>query len=329
MKKLFIAFLGVYLLVYMVTGENKGQAAEKKYPVKPITFISPVEAGGGADVQARPLVEKLSVLLGQPVMVVNKPGAGSSIANRAIHDAKPDGYTIGNGTASIVSNKLMGLLPYDYRDFTILGAFLDAVPIVLAATKTQRPFKTLEEVITFTKANPGEVSVASGGKGQTWWIGAMEFQNITGVKFTIIPQEGAGGFSIAQVAGGHTDLGVLGLAEGKPQIDAGNVRFLATFGGRRPFAYPNVPTLKELGYDVKLSSLNVVMGPPNMPKDVVDILVKAVEVGAKDPDYKKFLEERNNTMSIYLTPEQALRQYDEQRKVFRDILEKTGLLKEK
>jgi tripartite-type tricarboxylate transporter receptor subunit TctC len=328
MKKMGIIFLATLWVLVCSPGE-RAEAAEKKYPVKPITFISPVEAGAGAYVQAQPVVDKLSTLLGVPLMYVAKPGAGSSIANRTVHDAKPDGYTIGNGTVSIVANKLMGLLPYDYRDFTILGAFLDAVPVIVSSPKTQKNFKTLQEVVTFAKANPGEVTLAAGSKGQNWWIAAMEFQQLAGIKFNTIPQEGAGAFSIAQVAGGHTDLGCLGLAEGKGQIDAGNARFLATFGKRRPFSYPNVPTLNELGYPVKLSSLNVVMGPPGMPKDVVDILVKAVETAAKDPDYRKYLEERNNTMSIYLTPEQAIQQYREAREVFRDILGKTGLLKEK
>jgi len=84
-----------------------------------------------------------------------------------------------------------------------------------------------------------------------------------------------------------------------------------------------------LGYKVKITSLNVVMGPPKMPKDVVDILVGAIEKAAKDPDYRKFLEERNNTVSIYLTPEESVRQYDEQRQVFRAVLGDAGLLKEK
>ena len=260
---------------------------------------------------------------------MNKPGAGATIANREIHDAKPDGYTIGMGSIAVVINKLQGMLPYDYHDYTILGAFLNAVPTVVAATKTKRPFKTIPEIISFAKLHPKEVSVACTQKGGPWWVAAMEFQSITGAKFNMIPQEGAGGIAVTQVAGGHTDFGIVGLAESKSQIDAGNVRFLATFGDKRPFTYPNVPTLKELGYDVKVSSLCVAMGPPNMPKEITDKLVKAVEIVAKDPDYRKFLEERNNTISLYLNPEGAVKRYDDQREVFRDILSKAGILKEK
>jgi len=306
-----------------------GPSAAATYPAKSITIVSPFPPGGGNDIVCRALVNKLSGILGQPVVVVNKPGAGSSIGYRAIHDAKADGYTIGIGMATVVANKLQGLLPYDFREFTMLGAFQMAVPAVVGATKGQHNFKTIQEAIDFARAHPGEVSVASGGKGQTWWIGCQEFQMLTKAKFNVIPQEGAGGYSIAQVAGGHTDLGVLGLAEGKSQIDAGNARLLATFGDRRPFSYPNVPTLKELGYDVKVCSLVSAIGPPHMPKEVVGPLVKAIAIAAKEPEYRKFLEERNNTISLYLTPEEQFRRYMEQREVFREVLDKAGLLKEK
>ena len=104
MKKL-VFFASLFCCAGLVIGGGWAQAAEK-YPSKPITFIVPLEAGGGGDVQTRPLAARLAELLGQPVVVVNKPGAGSSIGYRAIHDAKADGYTIGIGMATIVANKL-------------------------------------------------------------------------------------------------------------------------------------------------------------------------------------------------------------------------------
>ena len=306
-----------------------GLQAAEKFPNKPITFIIPIEAGGGGDIQVRPLAAQVGTLIGQPLMVVNKPGAGSSIGYREIHDSKPNGYTFGVGMATIVANKLQGLLPYDFRDFTMLGGYQMAVPALIASTKGKRNFKTLQELVEFAKKHPDEVTAASGGKGQTWWIASVEFFNKAGIKVKIIPQEGAGGFSVAQVAGGHVDLACAGLAEAKPQIDAGNARLLATLGPRRPFAYPDVPTLKELGYDCKTASLVSCVGPPGMPKDVVGILVKAIETAAKNPEYKKFLEERNNTISFYRTPEEALATYSEHRAMFREILSNAGLLKEK
>jgi tripartite-type tricarboxylate transporter receptor subunit TctC len=328
MKKLLIVFLSVFFVVTVAPWGDGVQAAEK-YPVRPITYVMTVEAGGGADLSARPLCEKLGSVLGQPIMVVNKPGAGSSIGNREIHDARPNGYTVGVGTATIVTNKLLGLLPYDYRDYTVLGAYQKTVPAIVAATKGKRTFKTLQEVVEFARLHPGEVSIAAGAKGQMWWLAAMEFQAVSGAKFNIIPQEGAGGFSITQVAGGHVDIGVLGVSEGKPMIDAGNARLLAIYGNTPPHAYPNAPTLDGLGFKCKTSTMASVIGPPNMPKEITEVLIKAVEIAAKDPDYRKIVEERSSTVCLYLPPEQAIEDYAKLREIFRDILGNAGLLKEK
>ncbi|RPJ40856.1 MAG: tripartite tricarboxylate transporter substrate binding protein, partial [Deltaproteobacteria bacterium] len=129
--------------------------AAEKFPVKPMEFIVPLEAGSDGDVIARPVMQKVSQLLGQPVMIVNKPGAGSSIGYREVHRAKPDGYTTGWGSATLISNKLQGVSPLDYHDFTMLGTFATYFPVIVAATNTKRPFKTIQEVISYGKAHPG------------------------------------------------------------------------------------------------------------------------------------------------------------------------------
>lgn len=303
--------------------------AAETYPVKPIIFIVPTEAGADADVLARPFVQKLSNILGQTIMVVNKPGAGSSIGYREIHGAKPDGYTIGSGYTSLVSNKLQGLSPFDHRDLSIMGTFYSWGPTIVASTKTQRPFKTIEEVLAFAKSRPEEVSIATSGVGQVWWIATMAFQAVTGLTFNILPQPGAAGYAIIQVAGGHTDLAILALASAKPQIEAGNVRLLALITSRRaPEPYNNVPTMKELGYDVAIESTSIVIGPPKLPKDIIDKIAKASEKAVSDPDYQKFAIERT-AVPIYLAPDKALQYLNEQRKIYRSIMEKAGILKEK
>jgi len=330
MKKLLVAFFSLLLVLFGMTRESNVQAAEK-YPVKPITFIVPVDAGGGLDLAIRPFCEKLGVMLGQPVMVVNKPGAGSSIGYRTIHDAKPDGYTIGAATGTLITNKLQGLLPYDYHDLTVLGANQQGAPIIVAATKGKRTFKTLKEVIEFSKSHPEEVTMAAGAKGQSWWIIAMDFQSVSEAKFNIIPQEAAGGVSMAQVAGGHVDLGVVTLGEAKPQIVAGNARPLAIIGSKRLSLYPDVPCTVELGYNVRSLSTTSIVGPPNIPKEITDILCKAVEAVSKDPDYIKYLEEKTNlAITIpYWPPDQTIKEFDKQREILREIMRKAGILKEK
>ncbi|OGP94524.1 MAG: hypothetical protein A2157_08395 [Deltaproteobacteria bacterium RBG_16_47_11] len=328
MKALCTILPSIFLLLGVFGAGDLLQAAEK-YPVKPITFIVPLEAGSDGDILARPIVQKVSAMLGQPVMIVNKPGAGSSIGYREVHDAKPDGYTIGAAYATIVANKLQGLLPYDHQDFTVIGTYATYIPIIVASTKTKLPFKTMQEVLSFAKSNPGDVSIATSAVGGVWWIGTMAFQAGTGLQFNIIPQAGAGAFAIAQVSGGHTDLAVVALGAAKPQIEAGNVRFLAVYGSKRASKpYDNVPTFKDLGYDIFCESTQTVIAPPKMPKDIAEKLAKAFETAANDPEYVKFVIERN-AFSFVTTLDKTVQFLNEQRKVYRSIMEKAGILKEK
>jgi len=328
MKRRWFLTLSIFSVLVTATLENRVMAAEK-YPVKPITYISAVAAGDDADVLYRPLLQRASKILGKPIMVVNKPGAGMTIGYRELLAAKPDGYTIGLTTGTSVSNKLQGLMPFDYHDFTIIGAYAVYVPIIVAGTKSSRPFKSIQEVISFAKANPGEISISTSHVGGVWWISTMYFQESTGLKFNIIPQTAGGALAIAQVAGGHTDLAVLATGAAKSQIEAGNVRVLAVYGNKRfPGRYADIPTLKEAGYDIQFESTQMVVGPAKMPKDIADQLVGVFKEAATHPDYVKYIEEQN-AIPMYLTPEQTFKRLEEQRKIYRDIMEKAGVLKEK
>jgi tripartite-type tricarboxylate transporter receptor subunit TctC len=325
-----VAWVGVFLMVCMVNW-NIGVEAAEKYPAKPVSLIVPLDAGGGLDVSIRPFGETLGKVLGQPVVIVNKPGAGSSIGYRATHDGKPDGYTIGAGMATLVANKVQGLLPYDYHDFTMLGNILAPTPVLLASTKSKRTFKTFKELIEFAKSHPEDVLMAAGGKGQGWWNVAKDIETVTGVRFNLVPQVGSGASSMAQVAGGHVEVGIVSLNEGRSQIEAGNAIILAVAAPikRRTPMYPDVPTINELGYNLRYYSTAFMMGPPNMPKEITEILVKSIETAAKDPDFLKILETKTFGTSLYLTPEETIKLLDEQRQLIRDIMGKAGLLKEK
>jgi len=326
MKKLFPVILSV-LFGFVLVHFGVSQAAEK-FPVKPIECIVAVEAGADGDVITRPVMQKVSEILGQPVMIVNKPGAGSSIGYREVYRGKPDGYTIGWGSATIITNKLQGVSPIDYHDFTQLGTFATFFPIVVASTKTQRPFKTIQEAISYAKEHPGALSMSVAGVGQSWWVAAMSFLKGTGLEINTIPQPGTGAMVVAQVAGGHTDLGVPALGSAKSMIEGGQVRFLATLGEQRaPAPYDQVPTVKELGYPVSWESTNFFMGPPKMPKDVVDKLAKAIEKAVKEPEYVKFCGERNARWE-YIPPDKVVAEFDKRRLVVREIMSKAGILKE-
>jgi tripartite-type tricarboxylate transporter receptor subunit TctC len=326
LKALCIGTLSLVLGIFMM---GSAVHAAGPYPDKPIKLIVPNEAGADADVLIRQLAQRVSVILDKPIMIVNKPGGGSSIGMREVHDSKPDGYTIGMSHATILINKPMGNMPYDHEGFTVLGTYATFIPIIVAATKTPRPFKTIQEALAFAKAKPGEVSIATSGVGQSWWVATLEFQEGTGAKFNIIPQAGTGAYAIAQAAGGHTDLAVVAVAAAKSQIEGGLVRFLAIFGSKKFPGYENIPTMKDAGYNnVNWESTQILIGPPGMPKEAVDKLVKAFEVASNEPEFKKFLVSRG-AFPFYLPPDKAVAFFDEQRKVVQGVMDKAGILKAK
>ncbi len=326
MKRLFIAIVSVWLCSGFFS-LGVVQAAEK-YPVKPILCIVAVEAGGDGDVLVRPIMQRVSQMLGQPIVIVNKPGGGSSIGYRELHGAKPDGYTIGWGSATIITNKLQGVSPLDYHDFTQLGAYATFFPIVIGSTKSKIQFNTIQEAIAYAKGNPGKVNMSTAGVGQSWWVAAMSFIGGTGINVNTIPQPGAGALVVAQVAGGHAELGVAALGSAKSMVEGGQVKFLATLGeARAPAPYDKIPTVRELGYDVSWESTNFLMGPPKMPKEIVTILVNAIEKAVKDPEYIKFANERN-TRWEYIPPANVVPAFDKRRNAVRGIMSKAGILKE-
>ncbi len=326
MKRLLIAILSVLPgLGFFSSGV--AQAAEK-YPVKPIVCIVAVEAGADGDVLVRPVMQRVSKMLGQPIMIVNKPGAGSSIGYRELHAAKPDGYTIGWGSATIITNKLQGVSPLDYHDFTQLGGYATFFPIVIGSTKSKIQFNSIQEAIAHAKANPGKLNMATAGVGQSWWVAAMSFLGGTGININTIPQAGAGALVVAQVAGGHAELGVAAMGSAKSMVDSGQVKFLATLGeGRAPAPYDKIPTVKELGYDVSWESTNFLMGPSKLPKEIATILASAIEKAVKDPEYIKFANERN-TRWEYIPPDKIVADFDKRRDAVREIMRKAGILKE-
>ena len=303
------------------------QAADR-YPVKPITAIVAVEAGADGDVLVRPIFERVSKMIGQPILVVNKPGGGSSIGYRELHGARPDGYTIGWGSATIITNKVQGVSPLDYHDFTQLGGYATYFPIVVSATKAKVQLNTIQDAIQYAKANPGKLNFSTAGVGQSWWVAAMAMISGTGIQVNTIPQPGAGAMTIAQVAGGHAELGVAALGSAKSMIDAGQVKFLATLGdARAPAPYDKFPTLKELGYNVSWESTNFLMGPPKLPKEVVAVLVPAIEKAVKDPEFVKFVNERNARWE-YIPPSEIVKKFDERRETVKTIMAKAGIVKE-
>jgi tripartite-type tricarboxylate transporter receptor subunit TctC len=324
-RKLMMAGL---LVLLIGVGFSEVIGAAEQYPVKPIEFIVSVEAGADGDQISRPVVKNLSEILGQPVIIVNKPGGGSTFGYRELLNAKRDGYTIGWGSSTLVGIKMLGVAPFDDKNFTLLGNYGSYIPVLVASTSTKRPFKTIQELISFSKANPGEVTMATAWTGGGWWVAAQAFLSGTGLSINAIPITGSGAMGVAQTAGGHMDVCIVALGAAKSMLDGGQLRLLATLGEERLWPpYDKVPTVKELGYDVVYESPNFAMGPANLPPAILDRLVPAVKKAVDTPEYKKYCSDRAFRWN-YVPPDQMIGMLDKTRVMMRDIFSKAGVLKE-
>lgn len=326
MWMLRIAVISAFLFsLFSASGGITQALAQEDYPTRPITLIIPYEAGSGADVLTRPLIEGASKILGVPIMVVNKPGASGTIGLKQVLDSKPDGYTLGQHSA-LASNKMQGIFPKNQKDVDMIGVYqYDPATIVCNAGK---PWKSIKEVIDYAKSHPEEVKVSTSAKGAIWWLATVTTEHVAGIKLNILPQAGAGGLAATQAAGGHTDLAVAGLPEFKTLIDAGNLRLLAVCGPNRIAGqYGSAPTMKEVGYDVNVSATRCILGPKGMPKHVLEKLQKVFGEVAQSKEYVSFLLSQNS-VPLWQPGEQGVKNWDEQEKIFRPILEQAGLLKE-
>lgn len=323
-------WLLIVVFLFAVSGPAAGRAlAAADYPNKPINCIIPMEPGSDGDINMRTIMKKASEFLGQPIVIINKPGAGQTMGYRELYKAKPDGYTIGTCAASLIMAKMQGMFPQNHRDFSLIAFGYHALPIVLASTASKHTFGSMEEVIAFAKANPKTVSMATTSVGGAYWIAAQMVESALKVDFTLIPQEGSAGFVVTAVAGGHADLGVTSFSAAKGQIEAGKIRFLGVAGPQRyPGKYNHVKTLKEMGYDASMSSFAAVMGPPKLPKEIVAKLSGAIEKAIKDPEVDKTIVARN-MIPEYMPPEAFLKFCNEQEGAYRIVLEKLNMLKTK
>lgn len=259
-------------------------AKEAAFPNKPVNLIVPFAAGGGTDAVARALGKALEKQLGQSVVVVNKTGGSGAVGMTAGATAKNDGYTVTMITREIVSLPLMGLAQISAEDFKLVR--LVNMDPALMAVKTDSPYASVAQLVADAKANPGKIKFASTAK-PNFYILALE--NNQGIRFNQIPFNGAAE-AIPAVLGGHTDFTIAGPGELIAQISAGQLRPLAIMAPERIKSLPEVPTFRELGYDVVSGTWRGIAVPKETPDAVAAILEKAVGAAVADPEFVAFME---------------------------------------
>lgn len=263
--------------------------AQGAWPQRPITLVVPFAPGGIADLTARAVAEQMARSLGQPLVVDNRPSAGSIVASQAVAGARPDGYTLllmSNGNAVSVGlfrqlpyDTLHGFAPVSTLGFFDLGLFVDA----------RSRFASLPALLAFAKANPGRLNIGSIAVGSTQHLAAKLFEAVAGIDALVVPYKGSPAVLTALRAG-EIDLAFEIVGPMVPQVAAGTVRALAVSSAQRNPALPAVPTVREAGvagYDV--ASWNAIAAPAGTPPAVVERLNRAVRDAVAAPAVQRQL----------------------------------------
>ncbi len=251
-------------------------ATAQAWPTKPIRLVIPFAPGGGTDILARVLAPRLSELLGQPIVVDNKPGASSIIGSQIVAQAPADGYTLLMVDSSILVNPgLRSNLPYDtMKAFTPIS-HLAVGPVILVVNPSV-PAQNLAELVKLAKAKPGELFYGSGGNGASTHLAGELFKMAAGINIGHAPFKGTGE-AMAAVMGGQVPMTFTGISSAKQPVEAGRLRALAMTGDRRQPSMPDVPTFAEAGLKgVDASSHWGLLGPAGLPANIVNQLSAAV-----------------------------------------------------
>ena len=280
--------IGGLLSILLAVGAASPAAAQA-YPSRPVRLLVPFPPGGPTDLVSRVVAAAMSVQLGQPIIVDNRPGANGNIAHEAAAKAEPDGYTIlYSTTAAAISEVLYPKLGYDLRrDFTPLG-LTATVPLVLVVNPGL-PAKTVGEFIAYAQAHPGELSYASTGIGGVTHLGAILFLKSNGLDALHVPFRGSAP-GLTAVAGNHVQFMTDTVNSAHPLINGGQLRGLAVMGARRVAVLPDVPTLAESGLkDFEIGSWQGLMAPAATPAPIVARLNAAALAALEDPNVKEKL----------------------------------------
>jgi tripartite-type tricarboxylate transporter receptor subunit TctC len=281
---------------------TSGLATAADFPSKPITMYIGFRPGGAVDTTGRLIADKMSKILGQPVVAVQKTGGGGTVMASQLINAAPDGYTIGMGASAAytLTPQINKNIKYKIDDFTHLATL--TYPSDAIVVNASSPYKTLKELIDAHKKDNKPISFASQVSASRLMCEAITAKS--GVKFKIIPVKG-GAVGIKEVLGGNIDATWSGSGWTE-QVRAGKMRPLATMSAERMKDYPNIPTLIELGYDFTFTDTFMLSAPKGVPANVVAKLSDAIHKAISDPEVQKTLHDKIKLLTKYRDPKETL-----------------------
>lgn len=280
--QLTLLALGAICALASLHGSAQAQAS---YPDKPIRLVVPYTPGGGADTNSRMLAQPMSAILGQPIVIENRPGASGVVGAMAVLQAPADGYTVFFDSFPYAVNAVMRDLPFDpVKDMIPVSQAIN-MPLILVVPAAS-PFKTVKDLVDFAKANPDKLDYGSYGAGGAAHLAAELLQRDAGIKWTHVPYKG-GAQAIADVLAGRLGGYFSNPITALPHLKSGKLRALGTTGAARMEALPEVPTFEELGYPgFRVVEWNGFFVAKGTPTSAIERLAKTINEATKDPVVK-------------------------------------------
>lgn len=286
---------------------TKASFAQDLYPSRPVTFVNPFPPGGAADVVGRPLAAVMEPLLKQPVVMETKAGAAGAVGAQFVANAKPDGYTLLVHIVSISGfaevDKLFGRQPKFTRADFVPIARLTAGPMVLLVNDKQ-PYRTLKELVDDAKQRPNGIVFSSSGLYGALHLPTALFMQAAGVQMRHLPTNG-GGPALTAILGNNSQVLVSSIAAASGHMKAGKLRALAAFGAERATSAPEVPTLRELGYDVEFSLWVGLFAPKGTPEAIVHRLRAETKKAVATDQFKSTIKNIGDEVAYLDQPEFA------------------------
>jgi tripartite-type tricarboxylate transporter receptor subunit TctC len=261
----------------------------QQYPDHPIKLIVPVPPGGGVDILARAIGQKMSVSMGVPVVIDNRAGASAAIGTELLAKSRPDGYTIMMGYSAHATNPIFNpVLPYDTRkDFAAI-AHVGYIPLILVVPASS-PANSVKDLIALAKAKPGQLQFASGGAGAGAHLSGELLKVIAGVDIIHVPYKGNAP-ALNDLLGGHVSMMFDTINTALPHVKAGTLKALAVTSSKRSPLAPELPTMIEAGLPgFEIGAWYVLFAPANTPRDIMQRLNAEANKAVKDPELRATL----------------------------------------
>ncbi len=332
-RKKFLILLTVCLLLISITMggcsdmQSKTITATKSYPNRPITVIVPFSAGGGLDLLARSWEKMTPKYLGQPLVVVNKPGGGGTIGWNELVNASPDGYTLGISTVDVLIQPLYGTTKYHYP--TALEPIAQATTSsFIMVVPAEQPWQDLDALIRYAKQHPGQLKCGHAGIGGTVHIIGETFAKINDITLEQVPFHGANDAMIA-LLGNHIQIAFVNSSTAKEQIKNGTLRALATTGEQR-LTDPDlaqIPTFKEQGLDIVLNNWYGVVAPKELSPEIKTKLEEGFKAIIADPEFKANMENLGLQVE-YLSSDDSKEKWISDGDELAKTIQETGILEQ-